>query len=373
MRVLHLYSGNLYGGVENVLVTLARHAGAAPGMEAAFALAFEGRLADELRAAGAEVHVLGAVRLSRPLSVFRARIRLAALLKSGRFDVALAHSPWAMAVFGPAVRRRRVPLGFYMHTLASGDRVERRASRVRPDLALCNSAFTASTLPRIYAGMRPTVVHPPVPPPPALDRASTRAEVRGELGTNPDDVVIVHVARVEPNKGHGQLLRTLGTMSDVPGWTAWLVGGAQRAEDRILLDSLTDLAETAKVVSRVRFVGQRGDVPRLLAAADVYCQPNEAPEAFGVALVEALHAGLPVVSIDGGGAAEIVTPACGVLVPVGDGAALRRALLDLVSDPEMRARLGAAGPARAEEVAGVERQVRLLASALGGIARKADA
>ena len=66
--------------------------------------------------------------------------------------------------------------------------------------------------------------------------------------------------------------------------------------------------------SRVTFLGERRDVAALLAAADIHCQPNTAPEPFGLAFVEALHAGVPVVTTDAGGAREIVTPACGILV-----------------------------------------------------------
>ena len=63
--------------------------------------------------------------------------------------------------------------------------------------------------------------------------------------------------------------------------------------------------------------------------------------------VEALAAGLPSVSMDMGGAAEILTESCGVLVPRGDVPALASALARLIDDPGLRARLGENGPARA--------------------------
>ena len=100
--------------------------------------------------------------------------------------------------------------------------------------------------------------------------------------------------------------------------------------------------------------------PRLLAAADIHCQPNTAPEPFGLAFVEALHAGLPVVTSDLGGAREIVHARCGVLVRAGDVAALGAALQALIDDrraaapargrrPGPRARL--CDPARADRAA----------------------
>jgi glycosyltransferase involved in cell wall biosynthesis len=118
----------------------------------------------------------------------------------------------------------------------------------------------------------------------------------------------------------------------------------------------------------VKFVGQRSDVPELLAAADVHCQPNAGPEPFGIAFVEALYAGLPVVSTRLGGAAEILDASCGVLVPPADPAALAAALGALIDDPGARARLGAAGPARAAHLCDPAAALGRLEGLLAGVA-----
>src|SRR6202007_1965732 len=105
-----------------------------------------------------------------------------------------------------------------------------------------------------------------------------------------------------------------------------------------------DLAEVHERVAsrglgeRIRFLGQRSDVPQLLAAADIHCQPNTGPEPFGVAFIEAMYAGLPVVTTAMGGALEIVQEECGVLVPPDDPQALADALLPLIRDKDLRAR-----------------------------------
>jgi glycosyltransferase involved in cell wall biosynthesis len=101
-----------------------------------------------------------------------------------------------------------------------------------------------------------------------------------------------------------------------------------------------------------------------MAAADVYCQPNTGPEPFGVAFVEALYAGLPVVSAATGGAAEIVTTACGILVQPGDVDAVAEALGRIIADAALRRSLGAAGPARAAQLCDPARQLAALASAV---------
>ena len=80
MRVLHVASGRLYGGVEQMLVTIARERAATPEVEALFAVAAPGRLAEALTTTGARVQLLGDVRLSRPGSIVRARAGLRALI-----------------------------------------------------------------------------------------------------------------------------------------------------------------------------------------------------------------------------------------------------------------------------------------------------
>src|SRR4051812_19023927 len=138
MRVLHVAAGNLYGGVERILEEVAVHAPA--GSAHAFALAFDGRLSAALDAARAERHDLGAVRFSRPLSVWRARRRLANIVD--RFDAVVAHSPWAFVLAAPAIARR--PRVLFAHDALSGSHwTERRAARQHPSLVICNSAYTS--------------------------------------------------------------------------------------------------------------------------------------------------------------------------------------------------------------------------------------
>lgn len=347
LRVLHCAAGNLFGGVETLLRTLAETRALCPGIEPEFALCFGGRLEAELRAAGGRVNRLGEVRFSRPWTVWRARRRLARLLADRRSDVVVGHGCWAHLLCAPTARRAGRGVVFWMHDRISGAHwVERRAARVRPDLVLANSHGTAATLPALFPGMCPEILRYPVRAPAAI-RPGDRAAVRAELGAGPDDVVIVMASRLEPWKGHALLIAALGHLRDMPGWVAWIAGGPQRPHEQTYLETLQTDARTARVGDRVRFLGDRRDVPRLLAAADIHCQPNLGPEPFGIAFIEALYAGLPVVSTGMGGAAEIVTEACGVLVSPGAPDALAGALTALIADPGTRARLGAAGPARA--------------------------
>ena len=355
MRVLHVAAGNLFGGVERILVEIARATG---GARHEFALSFDGRLSRELDAAGARRHAIGEARFSRPLSIWRARRQLRAIGETGAFDAVICHSPWTYALAVPALATRRPVL--WAHDALTGRHwTERRVAARPPHLVICNSHYTASVVKTWLAPSTCEVVYAPVS---ARGATASRAEVRAALGAADGTVAIVIPSRFERWKGHAQLLRAAARLEG--NWTLWIAGGAQRPHEHELEIELRCMAGAAGLGPRVQFLGERTDVPDLLAAADIHCQPNSAPEPFGLAFVEALHASLPVVASDSGGVREIVTPDCGVLLPQGDVKALRATLTALIASPEERTRLGAAGPARARELCDPQRQVAILESAL---------
>ena len=350
-----------------MLVTLARCRALSLELECEFALCFAGRAEDELRAAGATVHRLGEVRVRWPLSLLRARRALRGLIERRGFDAVICHSPWTQAIFGSVVRSTGPASIFWLHDIAAGRHwLERWAARVVPDGAICDSRFTAATLPFIYKRLPRVpceVVYYPVAPTPGLSQAE-RAAVRAEFGTAPEAVVVIQVSRMEQWKGHRLHLNALARLNGVPGWTCWMVGGAQRPHEARYLEGLRAEAAALGIGSRVSFLGQRGDVARLLSAADIHCQPNTGPEPFGITFIEALYAGLPVVTTSIGGTLEIVDGSCGMLVEPDDPAALAGALCRLIEDRELCARLGAAGPARATALCDPRAQMAALSRAL---------
>jgi glycosyltransferase involved in cell wall biosynthesis len=370
VKILHLTAGNLFGGIETYLLTLARLRHLCPQMEPHFGVCFPGRLRDELAAAGVPVHNFGAVRVSRPWTVLRGRWRLKKAMREHGFAAALTHGTWPHAVFAAVVRRTGARLVNFVHdTLAGRHWIDRWAARTPPDAVVANSRFTADTTNRVFPGVAAEVCYLPVPPPAFESREAVRKAVRTELETPADAVVILQASRLERWKGQAVHVGALARLAPVPGWAAWIAGGPQKAGEGEFLAELKAAAEKAGVADRVRFLGQRSDVPRLMGAADVYCQPNTGPEPFGLAFVEALYAGLPVVTSNFGGAAEVVTGGCGVLCPPGDVGAVAGALRELIADPVRRRTLGEAGPARAAELCDPARQLARLAAAVADSGR----
>jgi glycosyltransferase involved in cell wall biosynthesis len=177
-----------------------------------------------------------------------------------------------------------------------------------------------------------------------VDTAEARADVRAELGLRPEATMLLSVGRLERQKGHLDLLCALaGVHSERPD-VRLVIAGAGPERPR-----LEQLADALGLRDAVRLLGHRGDVARLMAAADLFVFPSHF-EGTPFAMIEAMGHGLPVVASAFGGAAEIVDGGrTAVLVPVGRPDALRKAISDLLADDEQRERLAVAGRERAAE------------------------
>jgi glycosyltransferase involved in cell wall biosynthesis len=294
------------------------------------------------------------------------------LLAQERVDVVVCHQAWPYAIFGRTIRRAGLPLVFWLHTAGDGRHwLDRWSRRSIPDLAVSNSRFTAGCLARWFPEARAETIYYPL----RLRAGSTngllpREKIRRSLDTARDDLVIVQVGRLESSKGNREALEAMATLRDADGWKYWIVGGPQRASDERYLRELKEIAQRRGISDRVRFAGERRDVPALLQAADIYCQPSLLPESFGISLVEAEAAGLPIVTSAVGGALEIVDESCGVLIAPGDIQALAAALRRLLSDVGLRARLGRAARDRSSELCNLTRQMQRTYDVLLAVAAK---
>ncbi|MCS7272256.1 MAG: glycosyltransferase, partial [Gemmataceae bacterium] len=238
-KILHLTAGNLYGGIETFLVTLARLRDLCPEMEPHYGLCFPGRLRDELLAAGVPVYELGMVRLSRPWTVWRARWQLKQLLRQESFAAVVTHGSWPHVVFGPVVQRAGLRLVYMAHDAVSRRHwLNRWAARTLPHTVIANSRFTSLSINAVFPGARTETIYLPVPPPVLDDNEAVRDSIRKALGTRRDQVVILQVGRLERLKGHIVHIEALGRLRELPVWEAWFVGGPQKKGEAEFLAEL---------------------------------------------------------------------------------------------------------------------------------------
>jgi glycosyltransferase involved in cell wall biosynthesis len=165
--------------------------------------------------------------------------------------------------------------------------------------------------------------------------------LRRSLGLGPDDVLLLYVGRLAPEKNLAALLQAF----------ARLRNGKPSANLRLALVGAGPLTESIKLAQQPDVV-QAGEqhgvsLSRWYASADVFAFPSLS-ETFGNVMLEAQASGLPVVGFDCQGVNERVTPEVnGLLVPVSDD--LAPALWRLCQDRDLRQRLGRAARARAEQ------------------------
>ena len=341
MRVVELVPSLDVGGAERMAALLARglhDLGQTVTVVSLFASTGSWIEAD-LRAAGVEVRFLD----KRPGLDPRMILALARVLRALHPDVVHTHLHTLKYAWPASLAAGRPAVVHTVHNLAEHE-VE-RVSRV-----VHGAAFRAGVVPVAIGGAvarsleaeygRPVPQRIPNGIPVAAFRpaAGARAAVRAELGLGDDDPVWLTAGRLNPQKNHAILLEAFAR---VGGAATLLIAGEGE-----LRDALHAQAAGLGVGERVRFLGVRGDLPRVYAAADAFVLASSW-EGNPLVVMEAMAAGLPIVATAVGCVPELVPAEAGALVPPGDAAALAAALTALLADPAAARRQGAAAAALA--------------------------
>jgi glycosyltransferase involved in cell wall biosynthesis len=183
--------------------------------------------------------------------------------------------------------------------------------------------------------------------------------LRRELGIPEDALVVGNVARLTAWKGQHHLVEAFARLAgQVPRAHLLLVGAPLFASDAYARGLQTRAAELG-LTARIHFAGQRRNVPQALAAMDVLAYTAVEKDNCPLALLEGMASGLPVVAFDIPGIRLVFErPEDGLLVPVERADLLAEALLTLLSDAELRHRLGAGARRRIETAFSLEQHVR---------------
>jgi len=329
----------------------------------------DGPLLADVRAAGLRTAPLPMARSLSPGAQWRALWAMVALFRAERPDMVHAHMPISGVLARLAARIAGVPrVAYTCHGFlfnqpgpwwrrALGLGMEWFGGRLT-DVTLTVSTEEAADARRLWIARGAVPVGNGRDPARFRPSAAARARVRRELDVPDTQVVIVIVSRLVRHKGYPELL---AAMRDVPDAELWVVG------DRLPSDHGADLEplfDPSGLGLRLRRLGYRADVADVLAAADIFTLPSHF-EGLPMSVIEAMLTGLPVVATAIRGPREQVTDQeTGLLVPPATVAPLAAALNRLVADPALRARMGAAGRARAvalyDEAAVLARTLDLL-------------
>ncbi len=314
----------------------------------------DGPLLDRPRAEGFRIVAMPMARSLSPRAQWRALRALIALLRAERPDLVHGHMPISGFLARLAARIAGVPrVAYTCHGFLfnqPGPLWRRAASLVLEwigarltDVMMTVSTDEARDARRLLCA-RATAIGNGRDPAVFRPDPAARAQLRAALGVSEDRVVIAVVSRLVRHKGHPELLQA---MRDVPDAELWVVGS------RLASDHGADLEPffaASGLGDRLRRLGYREDIPAILAAADIFALPSHF-EALPMSVIEAMLTGLPVVATDVRGPREqVVAGETGLLVPPRRVPELARALRALAADPGLRARMGAAGRARALEL-----------------------
>ena len=181
--------------------------------------------------------------------------------------------------------------------------------------------------------------------------------IRESLGFSKSDIVLIVMARLEPQKGHKILLQALSTVrAEFPNIRLICLGTGA------LKDELNSIARELKLNEIVRFVGFQTNVADWLAVADIGVLPSFY-EGLPLTAVETLAAGLPLVATAVDGTPEVVLDGkTGLLVPPGDPAAMAGAIRQLARQSELRQKLAKAGREWVLQRFTIERQIEQTSS-----------
>lgn len=318
-------------------------------------------------------HPIALSRSPFSLSNGRGLVQLRRLMQHNQYDVVHLHTPVAGLVGRLAAQLSRVPIVLY--TLHGSfwdthpcwrailfDGLERLAGQWTSHVFALNAQDASDLITR--CGLKPAqVTQLPVGGagvdltwfnPAQFSQADIIAQ-RAALGLAADDMVIGYVGRIDRDKGIGEMLKSCAQLRDQYPRLRLLLIGSRLLGDRDAAIN-TQLAELGDMVI---YSGFRDDVPALLACMDVIVSASRR-DGFGMLLAEAAAMGKPVVATaTRGTSAAVIDGVTGLVVPIGDVAALSQAIATLITDESLRCKLGQGAWQRAQERFARDKLLRL--------------
>jgi glycosyltransferase involved in cell wall biosynthesis len=372
MRVLFLNHTGVVSGAERSLLALIENL---PSEVEPCLACPPGPLAELARERGLSIATVpgtdGSLRL-HPVHTARAlldllRAALAVRRQARRAGIDLVHANTSRAGLvattvsrlggSPAIVhvRDRLPPGAISDTIL---RILVNGARV----VIANSHYTADRFPSGRAEVR--VIDNPVDVESLAALKLDRTAPRARLGLEPDAVVLAVIGQITPWKGQELAIRVASQLSELERPVRLLIVGSAkfvspgtRFDNRAYEQHLRRLAGSLGVADTVSFLGEREDVPEILAATDLLLAPSW-EEPFGRSVVEAMAMGVPVIATNIGGPAEIIEDgADGCLLPPRQPEVWAEKVRVLLSRPDQLRAMGQRGRERALARFGTSRHV----------------
>jgi glycosyltransferase involved in cell wall biosynthesis len=334
MRILQICSARQLGGGERHLADLANGL-ARRGHDVCAALIPASPLLAELSSVP-EQNIL-----ELPM---RNSLNVASALKLGRFvrqheiEIVHAHVARDYPLAALAARRAGARLVLTRHVLFPLNRIHgltlRRTSRV---IAVSQAVAVGLQEQGIFDPDKIVRIHNGID----VDRfVNGRKPVAGREQDAGKKLRVGMLGHLAPIKGQEDFIRAAAVVCRSRDDVEFIIAGEDKSRDREHRRSLEKLIDELSLNQRVTLVGWVEDIAKLLATFDLFVSPSRS-EPFGLSIVEAMAAGVPVIATMSEGAREIIDDdQTGRLVPIGEVEALAKVIGELLSDPNERDRLG---------------------------------
>ena len=336
-NVLHIVEDLKIGGLERVVAAIVRGLDANKYNPQVWCLAGGGAVAEELIRAGIPVKILGMCSYHNPLNI----IKLSRLLKQSKIDIIHTHGYFG-GTFGrlAAILAGTPFIVAHVHTQYYGFKirnllVERILSHFT-DKIVCVSEATRGFVEE-FEGIRKEktcVIYNGSGPQKGFE--SQWKINRDSFGFINDDIVVVSVASLVKHKGHRVLIDAIKIVSKKNKNLRLLIVG-----DGPLKNELETYVSDCHLSSNIIFTGLRKDVFALLNLADLFILPSLEREGLGIALIEAMGMGLPVIGTSLGGIPELIKDKVnGFLVTPGNSNQMADAIQRLIVNTDARKKMG---------------------------------
>jgi len=330
ITILQVIYGLKYGGAEKILLSLSAKLDQEKFRVIVLALTCSGPVEEELKRSGIDVRVLR----DDGKFCFRDFLKLVKIIKTEKAAILHSHLQNADLWGGLAARICRIKQistfhGSYFKKSLLGF-LKQKIRVILPEKIIAVSRETADYCVK-QLGANPdkvSVIYG------GIDAGQFRVSLdlkrkRETLGITDNAFILGSFGRLEIEKGQGYLIEAIPYLGkDHPelNIVVLIAGGGS------LKQQLMDQAARLEVMDKIRFLGERGDIPELLKIADIVVIPSLS-EGLPVVGLEAMAAGKPVVATGVGGVPELIEDRkTGILVPPADPVSLAKAIFELARD-----------------------------------------
>jgi len=334
VKLMHIVLSLNVGGLEMVVINLLKGLDRRIYTPILCCLEEEGSLIHEIEKLGVKTIVLGKKKkgIDYPLL-----FRLASILRQEKIDIIHSHNPtpyfygtiagkianvpviiYTKHGRNPVKKKRELLLRKFLSYMT--DKIVAVSDDAR-NVAINDEKINPEKVVTIFNGID-------------IDRYQTNIDVaskKREIGLSDDDFVIGIVARLSPEKDHNTLFEAFRIVLDSINQNVKLV----IVGDGILREEFEQKAKSISISNKTIFLGERYDVPELLAIFDLFIL-SSITEGISLTLLEAMATGLPVVATNAGGNAEIVLDnQTGFIVPPKDPNRMAEAIMTIIKNNDM--------------------------------------